>query len=284
VDVFFFLMGMGLCYSLRKNDEIRAYAARRLWRILPAYLPVLLIWMAVMYPSYGLSKTDAIRGVLGNLTMTGYWLGTPKVFNWFANGQFFFLLIAPLCYAALARAKKPAYAMLGLTALAAGMGLACIGQAQMMGASRLPVFLLGMAFGMERKAGPKRGWGMAAYAAAFALGLAVVLVAMARYRELLIDYGLYWYPFALMTPGLCVFFAFLMEKAKKAERVFAPLRLLGQASFEIYLLNIWMVELAKRYAVAGAGPWELLCLGNLLLGLAYHRLVAVGTKALRKAG
>lgn len=237
-----------------------------------------------MYPSYGLSRTEAIRGVLGNLTMTGYWLGTPKVFNWFANGQFFFLLITPLYYAALTRAKKPAHMLLALMALAMGMGLACIGQDQMMGASRLPVFLLGMAFGMDWKAGRKRGWGIAAYAAAFALGLGVVLVAMARYRELLIDYGLYWYPFALMTPGLCVFFAFLMERAKKAERIFAPLRLLGQASFEIYLINIWMVELAKRYAVSGAGLWALLCLGNLLLGLAYHVLVAMGTRALCRAG
>jgi hypothetical protein len=51
---------------------------------------------------------DVIQiGVAGNLTMTGYWLGTPKVYNWFANGQFFFFLIAPACYAALSRARKP---------------------------------------------------------------------------------------------------------------------------------------------------------------------------------
>jgi peptidoglycan/LPS O-acetylase OafA/YrhL len=280
VDIFFFLMGMGLYRSLQKNTDLRQYTCRRLWRVLPAYLPVLIAWMAVMYPTYGLSTTQAIRGVLGNLTMTGYWLQSPKVFNWFANGQFLYIFIAPLCYAVLSQNRRPMVALVGLLALAMCVGLACIGQGQMMGASRLPIFVLGMAFGMERPAVKKRGVTLAGYLAAFIAGLAVLLVAIRMYPDLLIDYGLYWYPFALMTPALCVFFGYLLHKAEKAARFFAPLRALGQASFEIYLLNIWMVELAKRYAVSGAGRWELLCAANLLLGIGYHALVTMGTKAL----
>ncbi|MCE5344262.1 MAG: acyltransferase [Eubacteriales bacterium] len=281
VDIFFFLMGMGLYRSLQKNGELRAYASRRLWRVLPAYLPVLVAWMAVMYPTFGLSTTQVIRGVLGNLTMTGYWIQSPKVFNWFANGQFLFLLLAPLCYAGLSQSRKPATALVGLLALAMGAGLACIGQEQMMGASRLPVFLLGMAFGMEWPISKRRGLVVSVYFVAFAVGLTTLLLTMTRYRELLIDYGLYWYPFALMTPVLCVFFGYLFHKAEKATRLFAPLRLIGRASFEIYLLNIWMIELAKLFAVSGAGMWALLCAGNLLAGLGYHALIAWGTRALR---
>ncbi len=281
VDIFFFLLGFGLYRSQQKNADLLGYLSRRLWRTLPAYLPLLVCWMAFMYPTYGLTGTEVVRGVAGNLTMTGYWLGTPKVYNWFANGQYLFFLIAPVCYAALARARKPALALLSLLALAGLAGLACVARDQMMGASRLPVFLLGMAFGMERPKDAKPGLTRAGYALAFAAGLAVLITCYYRYPWSLIDYGTYWYPFALVAPPLCVFFAWLLAKMEKTRKVFAPLRWLGRSSFEIYLINIWMVELAKGYGVTGAGWWLLLCLGNLLLGVGYHALVARGTDALK---
>jgi len=273
VDIFFFLMGIGLYRSLQKSDDLRGYASRRLWRVLPAYLPVLVIWMAVMYPTYGLSTVQAIRGVAGNLTMTGYWLGTPKVYNWFANAQFLFIFLAPLCYAVLAKSRQPLKGLVLLLSIAFGIGLTCIGLDQMMGVSRLPIFVLGMAFGMELPVSGKKGLVRLGYLSAFGIGLAAVLLCLNRYQELLNTYGMYWIPFALMTPGLCVFLSWLFHKAEKIRWLFAPLRVIGAASFEIYLLNIWMVELAKKNGITDAGLWALLCAGNLLVGIGYHLLV-----------
>jgi peptidoglycan/LPS O-acetylase OafA/YrhL len=65
--------------------------------------------------------------------------------------------------------------------------------------------------------------------------------------------------------------------------VFAPLRWIGRSSFEIYLLNIWSVELAKQAGLTDAGLWALLCVADVLLGIAYHRLVAWGTASLQQA-
>lgn len=282
VDIFLFLMGMGLYQSLRKGEELRAYASRRLWRVLPAYLPLLIAWMAVMYPGYGLSPAQALRGVAGNLTMVGYWIQTPKVFNWYANAQFLFYLIAPILFAALTRSRKPARALIGLLALFAGVGAANIGQPQMMGVSRLPVFLLGMAFGMDWPASLRRGAVRIAYAASFGIGVAALLYCTYRQTFLLLDFGMYWYPFALITPALCVGLAWLFRRAGRAERWFAPLRQVGQSSFEIYLINIWLVELAKTYGLAGVWPWLGLAVGNVLLGLAYHTLVSRVVAAFRK--
>lgn len=281
VDIFFFLMGIGLYRSLQKSEDLRGYASRRLWRVLPAYLPLLVIWMAVMYPTYGLSTVQAIRGVAGNLTMTGYWLGTPKVYNWFANAQFLFIFIAPLCYAVLAKSRRPLYGLALLLTIAFGIGLVTIGLDQMMGASRLPIFILGMAFAMEWPVSGKKGLVRTVYIVAFAIGLAAVLLCLIRYQELLNVYGMYWFPFALMTPGLCVFLAWLLHRAEKARRLFAPLRVIGAASFEIYLINIWMVELAKKNGITDAWLWALLCVGNLLVGIGYHLLVEFVTKAVR---
>ncbi|HNW85803.1 MAG TPA: acyltransferase [Candidatus Limiplasma sp.] len=283
VDIFFFLMGMGLYHSLKKSDSLRGYASRRLWRILPAYLPVVFIWMAVMYPSYHLSTTQAIRGVTGNLLMVGFWLQSPSIFNWFVNAQFLFILLAPLMYAYLAKSGRKGVALLSLLGICAGLGLANIACDQMIGISRLPIFLLGMAFYMDWPISQRKNTVRVAYIAAFALGVAVLLTGLARYKELLIDYGLYWYPFALIVPGLCVFLAWLLHKAERARKLFAPLRWFGESSFEIYLLNIWMVELLKRDGVTSAGLSAFFCAGNLLAGIGYHRLVLWGTKALQAA-
>ena len=93
---------------------------------------------------------------------------------------------------------------------------------------------------------------------------------------------MYWYPFALITPALCVGIAFLLHKADKARKVFIPLRVIGQASFEIYLFNIWMVELVKKWNGKGTLLWLALCVGNILLGIGYHWLVEIGVRRLKR--
>ena len=138
--------------------------------------------------------------------------------------------------------------------------------------SRLPVFILGMAFGLWQ--GKERGaLRTAGYALSFAVGLALVEYLLHRKPWLLIEYGLYWYPFLLIAPPLCIGLAFILQKADTIKRAFAPLRWVGQSSFEIYLINVWIYELSKQYTVP-AWAWALLCAGNLLLGIGYHALVA----------
>jgi len=273
VDIFLFLMGMGLYRSLQTRDDLRSYVSRRLWRILPSYLPVIIIWMAVMYHGYALTPVQALRGVVGNVTMTGYWLQTPRVFNWFANAQFLYILLAPLCYAALACSRKPLRTLLILLAFMGCVGITGIGLKQMMALSRLPIFVLGMAFAMAWPVSKRKTAVRNAYAIAFLIGVAAVLVCHIRFPFLLNDFGMYWYPFALITPGLCVGLAFLLQKAEKIRGLFTPLRTLGKASFEIYLLNIWMVELLKIWKVQGTFLWLVLCVFNALAGIGYHILV-----------
>jgi len=269
VDIFLFLMGMGLCYSLQKNADLRAYLGRRMQRLLPACLPIVIVWMTVMYPQYGFSASQVIRGIGGNLFFVGYWLQLDGVYNWFANTVLTFVLIAPAVYAVLRGGRGRGLVM--LLVIAFGIGAANLGMEQMMPVSRLPVFVLGMAFGLwqgtaERKSLPV--W----MTASFAAGLALVLFCIHRKPWLLIDYGMYWYPFVLITPPLCMGLAFAFSKLESIRDFFAPLRWVGQSSFEIYLINVWIYELSKQYTVS-AGMWALLCAANLLLGIGYHWLI-----------
>ena len=277
VDVFLFLMGMGLSYSLQKNNDLRAYLSRRVVRLLPAYLPIVVVWMAVMYPQYGYTAAQAVRGAAGNLFMVGYWLQLPGVYNWFANTVFTFALIAPAVYAVLRGGQTRG--LIVLLVIAFGVGAANISMEQMMPVSRLPVFILGMAFGLRRDGG-RRGWHTPALALSLLAGVFLVEYCMHRQTRLLIDYGMYWFPFVLITPPLCMAAAFGFAKTDKCKRVFAPLRWVGQSSFEIYLINVWIYEISKQYTLS-AWAWALLCLANLLLGVGYHLLV---TRLTRRKG
>ena len=279
VDIFLFLMGMGLSYSLKKNSDLRAYLIRRMKKLLPAYLPIVLVWMAVTYPQAGYSAVQAAGGVAGNLFMVGYWLQLPGVYNWFANTVFTFALIAPAIYAVLNGGRGRGLIM--LLTIAFGIGAANIGMEQMMPVSRLPVFILGMAFGLWQ-GGARRAWHTALYALSFIAGLTLVEYCLHRQTWLLIDYGMYWFPFVLITPPLCTALAFVFQKAEKSKRAFAPLRWVGQSSFEIYLINVWIYEISKQHPFP-AWVWALACAFNLLLGIGYHRLIMLFSRRFLQA-
>ena len=279
VDIFFFLTGYGLYYSLEKNGNIRAYWGRRMRRILPAYLPFIFCWILVMFPRYQLSTVQAIRSGMGNLLLLGYWFTVPKTFNWYIGGLTLFLLLAPLFHGLLSGSGKPAKTFFFLLCVSVGLGFCCVGLDQYMAISRLPVFLLGMAFAMPLRPfqvspGVKRGL----YMLSFGVGIFILLLCFARYPELLLTYAMYWHPFALITPPLCIGLAYLFHKGEKIRGIFLPLRLFGEASFEIYLFNIWMVEMGKRYAVSGSWQWLLLSTGSIAVGMGYHFLVKKGLR------
>ena len=281
VDIFFFLTGYGLFHSLRKSHDLRSYWCRRMGRILPAYLPFILCWMLVMLPRYGLRATEVIRGVLGNLFMIGYWLGTPAVFNWYMSALILFLLLAPLLFACISQSGKPYHMLAILLGCAMLAGLCCIGDDRYMAVSRLPIFLLGMAFAMKGESTWKPLTSRLALLISFFVGLGVLFLFFACYPELLVPYGMYWHPFVLITPPLCLSLGFLFHRMESVRFLFLPLRMLGRASFEIYLLNVWLEKLAKENQVADPWIWLPASLGCLLAGIGYHWVVQRGKERIR---
>ena len=62
----------------------------------------------------------------------------------------------------------------------------------------------------------------------------------------LLNYAMYWHPFVLIAPAMC---AGLGWAFSRAGRLTLPLELLGKASFEIFLFNVWFELLGKRYGL-----------------------------------
>ncbi|MEG0491599.1 MAG: acyltransferase [Clostridia bacterium] len=282
VDIFLFLAGFGLYHSLQQSNDMRAYLSRRMRRLLPAYLPFCLCWLAVMLPLENLGTVQSIRMAAGNLLMLGYFANVPKMISWYISLYAVVILLAPLLFACLSRAKKPALTLLALLAAAIGLGFCFLFDERYMAVSRLPILILGMAAAMPHQKAQKEWHAAAVGGIAFAVGYLALSYSFS-FPSLLSDYGMYWHPFFLMVPGLCAAFGWLLQKAKRFAKAFAPLRFLGEASFEIFLFNCWMEMVCKRYHLASDPlSWALWSLGSIAAGCCYHVLVKAVLKAWRR--
>lgn len=278
VDIFLFLSGYGLYLSLSKSNDLGKYLKRRAQRLLPAYLPFCLVWLAVMLPLYGGGAAASLRIAAGNLTMTGYLAGVPLVINWYMSALLITLLLAPVLFACLKPQKACALRTAAVLAVLLLTGFAYIGNDLYMIVSRLPVFALGMVFARPRE--DKKGDGLlpAALMAAFVAGMAVLYLCHSRYTELLNDYAMYWHPFVLITPALCVGLGWLFERLPGCVRTF--FNVLGKASFEIFLFNAWLELLGKKYGLCKTPmQWMLWTVAGVMAGLVYHWMIG---KIIRK--
>lgn len=105
VDIFLFLSGFGLYRALSRRPGQLAFYKRRLARVMPAYLPVLAVWLTLKLP--GISRASWPGAILGNLTGTGFWLQTQPFFNWYMLALFSFYFIAPFFFMAVERPMAP---------------------------------------------------------------------------------------------------------------------------------------------------------------------------------
>lgn len=265
VDMFFFLSGYGLYRSLEKDADTGRYLQRRARRILPSYLPFCMVWLAIMLPLYGGGAASSVRIVAGNLTMLGFFADVPLMINWYVSALAVSLLIAPLMHAHLCWHRG-----WGMLAVMFAIGLCFVGNDLYMAVARLPVFALGMMFARPCEKSEKR---IAAVLTVGAVGgSAVLYVCYARFPEFLNDYAMYWHPFVAIAPALCVGLSKLF--AKLPRRFCAPLRLLGEASFEIFLFNVWLEVLGKKYGLcSSAAEWAIGSAVALAAGLLYHATV-----------
>lgn len=270
VDVFFFLTGFGLYHSLSRCGELKGYLRRRAERLLPAYLPFCTVWLAVMLLLTRPGVASAVRTVMGNVFMVAFFSGAPLQINWYVSALVLALLLAPFFFAVLSENAEKRTLLLLAGCFAAG--LAFVGQEAYMAVSRIPVFVLGMAAAGWKKESPKGKTMAAVLAVSGVAGVTVLMLCFVRFPDLLISYAMYWHPFFLIAPALCAGLGWLF--ARFPARMLAPLRMLGKASFEIFLFNAWVELLGKRYGLCSTRKeWLVWSLISILAGVLYHLAV-----------
>ena len=242
VDICLFASGIGCYFSLEKDADILRFLSRRVKRLGPTYLCFIIPWLLW---EYWISPMP-FQAILGNLLGVQTLASWDYHFNWYIGGLVLYYFARPYLKRLTDSCKtiwQDAAAWLSLAVLTvsfwdSGSAIVIL--------SRLPVLYSGMVFGKLAKQGYglKRRDYLVLSAAALA-GVCGLLIFYFRFPDQLWNWGLYWYPFALIVPGSCVLFSVLAEKMEKYKVLRwgkKILEIVGIYSFELYLVHVFLYE------------------------------------------
>lgn len=270
VEMFIFLSGFGIYQSLRKNRDAFTFYGRRIGRLLPAYLPVMLAWCVANVALGAMRAGEAV----GNLTALGWWFQTGHQFNWYVPAVLVLYLLSPLFYDCIQRlGRKSLWVFAALVLL----NIAGWRSNLLMALSRFPTYFLGMYMGAryaEGKSPTKKQlwiWTVVGIAA-----MALVPYIFLYQKWLLWYYGMFWSLFFFSTPACMFGVTKLLDWQKKRvlgrglNRLWA---FLGERSFEIYLCHLAFYECCLRLGLRGWPRWICAAVVGTCIGIAYHEAV-----------
>lgn len=279
VDIFIFASGIGCWYSLRRSDALLPFMKRRALRLLPSYYVAFPLWLLAM----SLTKTALrFQDVLGNLLCVQWLTGRPYAVNWYISAIWLYYLAAPYLYQLSQKGRAVWLSALAVTVL---LTVPFYDTELIAAPPRLTLFFMGM---LAAKLTCSRTLGRPVLALAFALsalGAVLLLIANRSFNDWFYYKALGWYPFFLITPGLCAAIslaALKLEKWKPGALLVRALELCGRYSFEILLAQLIVFHVLNdrinRSALADTnGVWAL----SLLLIAALTAVIAYPAQALR---
>ena len=245
VDICLFASGIGCYFSLNKDPEIINFFKRRFIRIAPTYWCFICIWF-IYRALIGKLKLSAVLGnVLGIQSLTG--LGNE--FNWYISALLVLYILAPIFKAIVDKSKKDIHNVL-MIVLLLGISLVYWGADKfIIIATRVPIFYVGMIYAKhccEEK--ELKGKCIFLHIITMIVGVGIYFLFQFEFTDYLWKYGLYWYPFILITPGMCIIISLAMsflERCKWCGWISKILTLIGNYSFEIYLVHMLIFKGTK---------------------------------------
>jgi len=246
IEMFFFCSGLGCWFSYSKNPDSLDFLKRRALRIFSIYLPFMVYWLYSVYRTDGISLVSAFANVVGLQWFTG----TAPVFNWYIAALWLLYLSVPFLVPLAQKADTRLRGILGVLGLLL-LSFAFLGDYYLIIImARFPSFFVGMLFAAESR----RREALTKKETAFLLLLVPVALALmwklgSLPENLLWDYGLYWYPCLLLTPGLLMILAYMgraLERFSIGRRVLSAVSFIGSYTFEIFLTHYPAQSLANN--------------------------------------
>ena len=253
VEIFLFLSSLGMYYAWQKGERGWSFLARRMIRLLPAFLIVSVF--RAWYLHYTLPKAVLM------LTTLNFWLSYDRS-TWYISAAVALYAVTPAYLSWLTRGSEERKTW-AVTASCALIGLLFHDTQWMIFTASAPVYFLGFLAGKyayEKRpiSGMQKWIGLLLMAAGFA---ALYIAHQLDVNEnLLWGWGMFWYPSLLLTWPLCAGLAMLADAMPALLRriVQDPLQKLGEVSLEFYLLHevsivFWqnIFHVAERYNYNG---------------------------------
>lgn len=246
VDIFVFLSGIGMVYSLAKGKSLIDFYKKRLFRIYPTYIPWVFFY-SIVCVIVGVCSMDVL---LANCSGMGFWITDHEyAFNWYISAQLLFYLVSPLIYKLLENKKKRGIYSFFLGAFTILIILVFYDilkwRRLLIAICRFPIFITGfiVGFWIQEKKHLKK---VELYS------LVIILAGTMAFHFLdeMISIpliGWHWMILGGIVPILCLFLSNLLRFLDRNSWGMKWLQWVGNNSLEIYMLNVIIVRFAKIF-------------------------------------
>lgn len=248
VDIFLFLSGLGLYFSLQKKEKLSAFFKKRLIRIIPTYWAIISLFSLYLF----ISKGMLFSTFLFELSTIGFWINKGS-FDWYVPSILALYFIFPFFFSAFEKNNK--VVILVLTILfAIVISIAAIAlnlNYLLIFTTRIPVFFIGAFYAnmIDAKKMPSNAINYFNLALV-TLGFGVLFfIAKTFSVKDVWAYGLFWYPFAFIAPSISMLLVKVISwmATTKFGLLIRFFRYCGKYSLEIYLLHGLIFRLQNKF-------------------------------------
>ncbi len=271
VDIFIFLSGFGLYFAMSKyGKNLKIYYKKRFLRIIPEFWFVLVI-VFLLNMNYSL---DSFFNLIWDASTLRYWIGKPHPL-WFISFIIVLYAIFPFYYRLFKNhgmKVTASFICLGLVFLIVYAYIAVhfydnriVGGLTIFSFARIPIFFIGSLFGYWAKEEYNytlRNKDKALCLICFLIAILCLGVSLKFAQDYLCTCSLYFLPFIVITPVLCVVLAVCFEKFMYLDKIFAWI---GTLSLELFMCHVYLFK--PFYYYVGYFGMPLACLFLFILSV-----------------
>ena len=238
-DIFFFASGIGMYYSLTKNNNMVSFFKKRFLRVLPEYIMILFIWIPFRMYYQKLNIYEVIGNIFGYEVL----IDIDRTFNWYLFYMFLSYLLAPFIKKLVDALPNILLGIIPIPLIVCGYLTIHTGNIHI-GYSRLIVFFIGMyvaKLSMEnRRITPVK-------TCVFFVGVIVGTGLVISFGS---DFfkgwntGILWYPLCMAVVGYCLVITFICQRVRVINQI---LSFVGKYTYELFLSHILIIDIYKRY-------------------------------------
>lgn len=243
VDIFFFASGIGCYLSYSRDKNAASFIKRRFIRIMPTYFVFIVIWCTYKVITDGMDFTT----VLGNIFCVQDLTGKDGSFNWYFGAMWIFYLLTPYFVAVADKIKKPAGCVLFCLLLVLFSFPFWNVKALIIIVTRMPVYFLGMYLAKRsQESDDKISLKFMLIATVLSIiSMAAFIVCYFKLHDELWNYGLWWYPFIITAPTICLYLSFIckqLEKKSVGQKILKAFSFIGSYTFELFLVHMFVFK------------------------------------------
>lgn len=244
VDFFYFLSGLGVYYAYKGN--VKDFYLRRVKRIFPYYLPLVLVYSLYMY------SINYISGevVVSNMLLLSFWFNLPGTFDWYIPSLLLLYLLTPLFLNFFKKNKiVPTILVLAFTLISYFILVDTKLNHLLIAFLRFPVFLGGIWVGYlikENKEIRIHSLWVGVWALFFIIGIGLLFYFFEYHPEFRTRFSQTMLPFWLMTFPFCLFASYFLSKLKNYK--YPILTFFGTHSLLLYITHVKIIEITLFYA------------------------------------